>query len=99
MALDWKDCITFKTKDDKGKVAIPRASILSVCTKTEKEYSTPVRDIEVTYLFIKIETAALLGVNVERCDRSAIGVQFAVGTPYEIVMGIMRGDKAVEVLF
>jgi len=99
MAIDWTDCITFKTKEG-GRIGIPRASIMSVKTKMEKDYSaTPMCDREVTHLFVQIEVAELLGIDVDRQERKAIGVFIPVGNKYEIVMGIMRGDKAVEVLF
>lgn len=99
MGIDFKDCITFNHKDG-GRIAIPRKSILSVRTKKERDYSaTPTADVEVTQLFIELATAELLGFNMNHVHHKDIGVYVPITDKYELVLGILRGDKAIEVLF
>ena len=100
MGINWADCITFQTKEG-GRVSIPRAAILSVKTKLEKDYSggAPYPDREITHLYIQIDVAELLGVDIDRTHRKDIGIFYPVGNKFELVMGMLRGDKAVEVLF
>lgn len=99
MSIDFKDVITFKGKDG-GRIAIPRASILSIKTKMEKDYgSSPPTDKEVTFLFVKIEVAELLGIDTARSNRSDIGSFIAIGEKYEIALAILQGNPAAEILF
>ena len=99
MAIDFKDVITFKTKDG-GRIGIPRAAIMSIKTKMEKDYgATPTQDKEITQLFVNIEVAKMLGVEVERFERNAVGAFISIGDKYEIALAIMQGKPGVEVLF
>lgn len=102
--MDFKDCIIFKTHgsgsthNEGGRIAIPRTSILSICTKTVRNYSAST-DEEVTHLFVTIDIAEKLGYTTESLRRKDKGVFIPIGDRFEIALGILRGDKAVEVLF
>lgn len=97
MSIDFKDVITFKGKDG-GRVGIPRAAILSIKTKMERDYSANA-DKEITMLFVAVEVAEKLGFDIDRLERKAIGVFIPIGEKYEIALAIMQGKQAAEILF
>lgn len=99
MSIDFKDVITFKLKDG-GRIAIPRTAILSLKSKTERDYSGgTAKDVEVTCLFVEIATAELLGVNTKDVGRYDKGVFVVVQDKFEIALSIMQGKAAAEILF
>lgn len=97
--IDWNDTITVKTKDKKTSV-IPRSVIQYLGTIIERDYNSGgAQDVEVTVMHVDIDWAVKAGVDVRYSEVRDKIVGIKLDMDLKVVLGLLRGDKAAEVLF
>jgi len=97
--MDWNDCILLKTKDKKTMV-VPRSAIKYAGSRTERNYSTSEpKEFEQTVVHIEIEWALNAGLDVKYSQIRDKVVGLDLDMELKVLLGLLRGDKAAEVLF
>lgn len=99
--MDWNDTIIVTLHADKlGKLVIPRSVVKGVSTKTKRDYSGgSATDKELCIIHVCIEWANSVGMNISYAQKHETIYQLEVDTDFKIVLALLRGDKAAEVLF
>lgn len=97
--IDWNDTIVLINKK-KGKIAVPRSVIKYLGTKPDRDYSSgDAKDIETAYIHVDLKWAKTVGINIMHYSLRDECVELELGMDFKIVLGLLRGDKAAEVLF
>lgn len=100
MVTDWNDAITLVMKKGKQKFVVPRAVIKYLGSKHDRDYSGGVaKDIEVTVVHLDLEWAKGAGICVQHSDLRDTCVGLDLDMDFKVVLGLLRGDKAAEILF
>lgn len=99
--MDWNDTIIVTLQGDrKGKAVIPRTVVKAVSSTTKRDYSgSAVTDKEITLLHVDTEFAEALSIELKYIHKDDKTIAIECETPLKIVLGMLRGDKAAEVLF
>lgn len=99
--MDFKDVLIFTKKDDKGKLVLPKSAILCVDTHMAKNWSkdnSPQE--EITRLLIEVEYAVSVHLQARHTVfQGQVGHWIEVVEPLPIVLGMLQGSKAVDILF
>ncbi len=95
---NWNDTVTLKTKDKK-KIVVPRTVIKYVGSVIEKDYSNGVQEFDVTIIHVDIEWALNAGLDARYSDIKDKVLGIKLDMELKLVLGLLRGDKAAEVLF
>lgn len=100
--MNYNDAIILTC--DKTKFMIERGRVLNVYSRKESDYSTNNQEIEKTYIVVDFKTLQELALPMPSRYSSHspdfLGlVTIPVQEPFKIVLGLLRGDKAAEVLF
>lgn len=99
--MDWKDTIIVTLQGDrKGKAVIPRTVVKAVTTTIKRDYSgTAATDKEICILHVDVEYAEAIGMDLRRSSKHEKTVGIEVETDIKIVLALLRGDPAAEILF
>jgi len=99
--MDWNDTIIVTLQGDrKGKAVIPRSVVKGVTSTTKRDYSgSAAIDKEITLLHVSTDFAEAIGIELKYINKGDATVAIECETPLKIVLGMLRGDKAAEVLF
>ena len=97
--MDWKETILVKTKDKKS-IVIPKSVIKFLGTNIERDYGGgEAKDLEVTIIHVDLEWARSTGMDAKYSDIKDTVLGLKLDMDLKVVLGLMRGDKAAEVLF
>lgn len=99
--MDWTDTIIVPLAGDKkGKLVIPRIAVVGLSSKIKRDYSGgTATDKEVTVLHLDIKYATQLGIDLTYAQAKDSVVALDLDLDLKIVLALLRGDKAAEVLF
>lgn len=98
--IDWNDTIVITFFKDKNKLVVPKSAIRSLGTQRKRDYSKPNNDeYEVTVLIVDSEWAYNAGMDFARVSARQDHISLEVDMDLKAVLGLLRGDKAAEVLF
>lgn len=100
--MNYNDAIILTC--DKSKFLIERGRVLNVYSRKESNYSTNNQEVENTYIAVDFKTCQELALPLtnryQHHSPDMLGiVTIQVQEPFKIVLGLLRGDKAAEVLF
>ncbi len=96
--MDWNDTIILKTKDNK-RLVTPRSVIKFVGTVQKRDYSRTPNEYECTVVHLDIDWAYSAGIDARYSDIRDKVVGLELDMDLNVVLGLLRGDKAAEVLF
>lgn len=99
--IDWNDTITVTLHKDKhGKIVIPKSVIKGLSSKTKTNYgATPPSEDSLTIIHVDINWADAVGIDLRYAHKRELTVALEVDTDLKIVLALLRGDVAAEVLF
>lgn len=99
--MDWNDTIIVTLHADKlGKLVIPRSVVKGVSTRTKRDYTGgAATDKEICLVHVCIAWASSVGMNISYAQKHETVIQLEVDTDFKIVLDLLRGSKAAEILF
>lgn len=96
--MDWNDTIIVTMLKDKARMVVPRSVIRGLTSAKKRDYTAD-KDIEHTVLTVEAEWAHSAGFDLKWTSSKETTIALELDMDIKVVLGMLRGDKAAEVLY